>query len=301
MISVFAVAGCAVQSSDQDDDDTAAEASELGSAKLSLTPGGASTYTLNAPSATDLIVSISCPVSSNPEVQGTVFHVSAPSLGATAASDEARSGLWSWEGHVPAGAHTITVHNQGPKASCTVKTQKASAGSCKSFKAWGSPNTDHTHINVGSSSPNWEELPASGDHWGAWAAWTHAYDQPVKRGFFLHNLEHGGLVFSYKCASATASASCADAKSKLMSVVNALGLSRVIVTPDPSQPEMFAVRGWRYAFSSSCFDAASIKTFAKAHYRHGREDEDSNPPIPYDPTTTNVPCNDLMSAPDSCN
>jgi hypothetical protein len=28
---------------------------------------------------------------------------------------------------------------------------------------------------------------------------------------------------------------------------------------------------------------------------------DANPPLAYDPTTTNVPCQNLMAAPDSCN
>ena len=30
------------------------------------------------------------------------------------------------------------------------------------------------------------------------------------------------------------------------------------------------------------------------------QDADANPPVPFDPTTTNVPCEDLMAAPDSC-
>jgi hypothetical protein len=63
---------------------------------------------------------------------------------------------------------------------------------------------------------------------------------------------------------------------------------------------MFAIRGWRYGYSSSCLDETSAKQFAQAHYRQGREDADSDPPIPYDPSTTNVPCENLMAAPDSC-
>ena len=74
----------------------------------------------------------------------------------------------------------------------------------------------------------------------------------------------------------------------------------MIITPDPTQPEMFAIRAWRTAFTSSCLDETSAKAFARDHYRHGREDADANPPVPFDPTTTNVPCEDLMAAPDSC-
>ena len=39
----------------------------------------------------------------------------------------------------------------------------------------------------------------------------------------------------------------------------------------------------------------------QGHHRMGREDIDADPPIPFDPTTTeNVPCENLMAAPDSC-
>lgn len=71
-------------------------------------------------------------------------------------------------------------------------------------------------------------------------------------------------------------------------------------TPDPPQPEMFAIRGWRWGYSSACLDAQSAGASARAHIRQGREDADADPPIPYDPTTTAVPCQSLMRAPDSC-
>src|SRR5205085_10907351 len=102
------------------------------------------------------------------------------------------------------------------------------------------------------------------------------------------------------CSSNT-SRECKDAQDKLVAFANGAGLSRVIITPDPSQPEMFAIRGWRWLYSSACLDDASAKSFAQKHIRQGREDIDADPPIPFDPTTTNVPCQDLMAAPDSCN
>lgn len=64
---------------------------------------------------------------------------------------------------------------------------------------------------------------------------------------------------------------------------------------------MFAIRNWRWGYQSSCLDQTSAATFLKEHIRHGREDVDADPPFPFDPTTTNVPCRDLMAAPDSCN
>src|SRR5205823_692982 len=98
------------------------------------------------------------------------------------------------------------------------------------------------------------------------------YEKPIKKGFLLHDLEHGGVVLSYKCSSASQSAACGDAAKGLVDLANHAGLSRVIVTPDPTQPEMFAVRAWRWAYSSACLDEASASAFAREHIRHGRED-----------------------------
>src|SRR5688572_29372004 len=40
--------------------------------------------------------------------------------------------------------------------------------------------------------------PASGDHYGTWAGYG-AYAAPLARGFWVHNLEHGSVVVTYKC------------------------------------------------------------------------------------------------------
>jgi hypothetical protein len=59
-----------------------------------------------------------------------------------------------------------------------------------------------------------------------------------------------------------------------------------------------SVRRWIYA--SDCVDDGVALDFMEKHFRHGREDIDADPPLPFDPSTTNVPCQNLMAAPDSC-
>lgn len=304
MVCVSTLVACAGETGDDDEQNPTANADdELSTKSIKLAPNGSSTFTLKATKDSDVTVSIDCHASADPDDVGTVFKVSAPTLGATSASDPARSDLWSWTGHVTAGTHTITFANQGPGATCAIKSGAvAKSATCKTGKAWRSVNTNHTHFRVGTdTSSDWESFPASGNHWGAWATWTQDYPKPVKKGFFLHNMEHGGIVFSYKCSSATQSAECQQAHDALLAVANDFGQARVIITPDPTQPEMFAIRAWRTVFSSSCLDDAAASAFLKAHFRHGREDIEDSPPIPFDPTTTNVPCQDLMAAPDSCN
>ena len=104
------------------------------------------------------------------------------------------------------------------------------------------------HLPVGETSyGKWEALPASGNHWGAWAKWGTVYAKPVLRSFYLHNLEHGGVVLSYRCSNADESEACAQAEASLIELANAFGEHRILVTPDPDQPTMFAVRTWRWA------------------------------------------------------
>lgn len=298
MYSVVTFAGRAGEAGSDEDEPMAVDGAEL-TKMLRLPAFGTTRFTVTARSAVDATLTVDCRPPADPDDVGPVFRLSAPSLGL---SEPPRAGFTSLTRSVPAGAHTLTFQNLGPATSCTVRTTPVPASAtCRAWSSFHSVNTNHTHVRVGTdASSDWEAFPVSGNHWGAWAKWNIVYDQPVKRGFLLHNLEHGGLVLSYKCSSASQSAACRDARDQLVALVGSSGLRRVIVTPDPTQPERFAIRGWRWGYSADCFDEASARAFATAHIRHGREDTDADPPIPYDPTTTAVPCQDLMSAPDSC-
>jgi hypothetical protein len=275
------------------------DASDLTAKSLKLTPGATTTFTLKQTTAQALTLTVDCHPPAGADEVGPVFKLSAETLGAHA-SDAPRAGFWSRTLDLAVGSHVMTFTNLGPAATCTVRSAPvATSATCRSSTSFRSPNLNHTHFKVGTdTSSDWEAFPTSGNHWGAWATWSKVYPKAIKRGYLLHNLEHGGLVFSYKCAS-DQGAECVAARDKLTAIAEGIG-PRFIVTPDPTQPDMFAIRAWRYAFSASCLDEASATQFARAHYRNGREDADANPPIPFDPTTTNVPCQDLMAAPDSC-
>lgn len=298
--SIAIFAGCAAENAEEDDATLSADA-DLTST-IALPAFGQRTLTLDAATARDVTLTLDCAPPDNPDDRGPVVALEAPSLGISSGGP-APAGYFTRTGPVAEGSHTLTISNQGPAVRCQLKTLAVpSSATCREWNEWRSANTDHTHYRVGSegAAAGWDPFPASGNHWGAWAPWNSVYDAPVKTGFVLHNLEHGGLVFSYKCASATESPACTQARDQLVALAQSLGVPRLVVTPDPSQPTMFAVRAWRWAYTADCLDERSAGAFARAHYRKGREDTDADPPIPYDPTTTNVPCQDLMSAPDSC-
>jgi hypothetical protein len=266
-----------------------------------LTIEAGKTYAIRYKSSGDARrVTVDCKPPSDPDSLGVSFNVVAPELGAT--DSTYRAGYFSATAELAPGSYQLELNARAdsPNSTCSVSVQRAS-GACTAGSTWHSANTNHTHILVGKNASDWEPFPASGNHWGAWAEWNRDYTKPIKRGFLIHNLEHGGIVLSYNCSSPTASADCRAAHAALLQLKESFGETRVVVTPDPTQPTRYGIRAWRWAYTSDCVDETKMLTFMDQHFRHGREDEDANPPIPFDPTTTKVPCQDLMSAPDSCN
>lgn len=302
-ISVLGLAliGCGAPATEDSLDDTDVNnVTDALTAPLTVTAGRSSDFRFTTSAGRLSTVTINCTPPADPDAVGVVFGVTAPDLGlASNTSQPPRAGYFSWTGTLPAGTHTVSVTGYSGTGACRIITGTGT-GMC-GRTIFRSPNANHTHFRVGTdTSSDWEAFPVSGNHWGAWPAWNSVYTRPVLRGFLLHGLEHGGIVLSYNCRSATESAECRDAHAQLVALAQRFGYHRLIVTPDPTQTTRFAIRAWRWGYTADCLDATAALQYMRARYRHGREDIDADPPIPYDPTTTNVPCQDLMAAPDSC-
>jgi hypothetical protein len=263
--------------------------------ELTVKSGSTVTGAFTAPGGA-LDITVDCNPPADADTVGLQFTVTSAALGMSSASP-ARAAYWQWTGDVAAGARSVKLRGKSGTGDCIMRVKKIS-GDCTASSTFRSPITGHTHVTVGSTVSSWGSFPVSGNHWGAWAKWDTVYDQPIEHGFLIHNLEHGGIVLSYNCSAPTGA--CADAASELASLKEAFGKKRVIVTPDPAQPTRYAARAWRTGFQSECFDQERMLSFMNDFFRQGREDEDADPPIPFDPTTTDVPCQDIMSAPDSC-
>jgi len=116
--------------------------------------------------------------------------------------------------------------------------------------------------------------PTSGPHYPIWTQWK-TYTAPVPRGFYVHNLEHGGVVVAYRCPDG-----CTADVAAIEAMVTALpadplcsfGISRrLVVTPDPLLATRFAVTAWGASLVADCFDAASFAAFIGDHYATGPE------------------------------
>jgi hypothetical protein len=111
--------------------------------------------------------------------------------------------------------------------------------------------------------------PTSGPHYPYWAAFK-TYTTPIPRGFTVHDLEHGAIVISYKCAG-----SCAVELAALQAFIDARPVdplcvapvkSRIVITPDPLLDVPFAAAAWGFALTSQCFDLPALGAFIDAHY-----------------------------------
>lgn len=136
-----------------------------------------------------------------------------------------------------------------------------------------------THFRPGEPIPTWTtNPPATGAHYSVWARWDRAYETAVPRGYWVHNLEHGGIVFLYNCPEG-----CADDVAALQALTAGLDAdsrctapirTRTLITPDPELPAgvRFAAVAWNWSYTAPCLDIPSLRAFAVEHYAQGNED-----------------------------
>ncbi len=119
--------------------------------------------------------------------------------------------------------------------------------------------------------------PTSGTHYPDWVVWNQVYDTtPIDRGYWVHNLEHGGIVYLYHCEPA-----CPDEVLQLRDLVAALPsetdcpmlVHRAIVVEDKLLPDgvRFAATAWLHSWTSNCVDASALSAFYSAHLNQGPE------------------------------
>jgi hypothetical protein len=143
------------------------------------------------------------------------------------------------------------------------------------------------HVPVGSDITSWSSNPpSSGPHYPIWAAYQ-AYSSAVPRGYYVHDLEHGAIVFLYNCGDA----GCPDTVAALQAAADALppGLEagaadplcaaagegirvRAVLSPDPLLDVPLAAAAWGWTYKANCIDLPSLKAFAAAHYAQAPED-----------------------------
>lgn len=155
------------------------------------------------------------------------------------------------------------------------------------------------HVEIGTDITTWDSNPpSSGQHYPIWAAYQ-AYSTPVPRGYYVHDLEHGGVVLVYNCAIGDAgqevpldtsdggdagAGPCPSVAAELQAIIDAFPSDpkcdpaagdprvRFVLTPDPLLDVPVAAAAWGWTYKADCVDPATLSQFAKNHYDQGTEE-----------------------------
>jgi hypothetical protein len=151
------------------------------------------------------------------------------------------------------------------------------ASECKVVRTTGIQVGGAVHLATCTPIKYATNPPSGGDHWGIWAAYK-AYTKPVPRESYVHDLEHGAVVLTYRCES-----DCADVVKMLEKVraeakPDSLCLSsaggpaaRIVLTPDPLLDTPIAASAWGATYTATCIDEASLAKFVADVYGKGTE------------------------------
>jgi hypothetical protein len=154
------------------------------------------------------------------------------------------------------------------------------------------PDEGAIHVPMGTPVVYLHNPPASGPHWPAPAPWG-VHGEIVPREWWVHNLEHGGIVLLYNCpwpADAgvdggedggppvpnacepdIATLAAFYANGPVDNWYDQFSETRILVTPDELLPTRFAAVAWDWSFTFDAIDTAAVQCFIDARYGRGPE------------------------------
>jgi hypothetical protein len=149
---------------------------------------------------------------------------------------------------------------------------------CNAVKRTFPPPTDVEHIQTCSAVGYGTNPPVYGWHYPLFPEFR-VYDYAIPRGFYVHSLEHGGVVITYSCTH------CADEVASARELVETLGIdplccaggscgdasNRMTLTPDPGIPTAWAASAWGTSLTADCFEPEVFEAFAEMYRGAGPE------------------------------
>jgi hypothetical protein len=122
------------------------------------------------------------------------------------------------------------------------------------------------HVDIGTEIEWMHEPPHSGKHYPTWSS-AGEKDEPVERGFWVHNLEHGWIVLVYNCPEG-----CDAELNLLREVLDARPDHDVLLTPDPLlEGPRFAAISWTWVHAFEQPVVEELLCFVDQHYDHAPE------------------------------
>ena len=122
------------------------------------------------------------------------------------------------------------------------------------------PDLGNAHIQLATDPhvPYNSEPPTSGPHLPYIAPWG-IHTEPIRPELQVHNLEDGGVMVQYHCASP-----CPELQAKLTEIVRRYE-TQVILAPYPGMRKRIALTAWTRLDAFDDFDEARIVRFIRAY------------------------------------
>jgi hypothetical protein len=155
-------------------------------------------------------------------------------------------------GEDPAGPSTPP--SSGPQG--TVVTQAANEG-------W-------LHVAEGSVVRYANNPPASGPHYPVWLRYDE-FSTVMPRGYWVHNLEHGAIVFLYRPDAPAAVIDALRGLYRSLSLDSTCGHRLALLTPDPELPRPIGAVAADWVLLADGVDAPTIQAFVAARRNRGPE------------------------------
>jgi hypothetical protein len=132
------------------------------------------------------------------------------------------------------------------------------------------PNEGWSHVPEGTAVNYRANPPASGPHYPVWARYQE-HTSAVARPYWVHDLEHGAIVFAYRPDAPAAVVSALRDAYRALPNDPACGHRRALLTPDPQLPRAIAVVAADFVVSADCVNAGLIRDFATGRRGLGPE------------------------------
>jgi hypothetical protein len=142
-------------------------------------------------------------------------------------------------------------------------------GACRAVTA-AQPSEGAAHVSACAAVSYCSNPPSSGPHYGVFPAFG-VYASALPRGYWVHALEHGGIVFAYNCEDGcaedvtAAAAFIAGLAPEPLCVATNAPTPRIILTPDPELDSRWAASSWGHVLRADCFDEEAFGSFARDH------------------------------------
>ena len=154
----------------------------------------------------------------------------------------------------PSPSGTSTPPSSGPQG--TVVTPVANEG-------W-------VHVVEGSAVRYASNPPASGPHYPVWLRYEE-FATPMPRGYWVHNLEHGAIVFLYRPDAPPAAVEALRAVYRGLSPDAACGHRLALMTSDAELPRPIGAVAADWVLLADGVDAPTIEAFVAARRNRGPE------------------------------